>query len=300
MVLFRLTQSADGSLHVQRLPSTSAISVASIRATRENVPDLLVVGSNNRLTLYTHGLYEIPLHFYEETTAAADVDMDIDPNDDSLRTHGGVTAVQDVVQSSVTLCCTDGWKTRTSLNLITQDLLTSQALKVLSLSLPPELNFTLHHTFLILWSSKGNPTCEAVDFDFFSDALYEVFDLRDVVCPPNQSTEANSWRTLSSSRSYNQFREDPVLRGLKLPPRIDTRTIPRRSRPSHKYLAHVLQALHTLGEDLRFITHHYDSVLRLAPIICHIALVIAPGWADYWKRLCPDSTPCWPSPETTG
>ena len=140
---------------------------------------------------------------------------------------------------------------------------------------------------------------KVVELDCFFEALYEVFDLHDFA-PKNSSTEADSWLTLSTSSSYSRFREDPVLRGLKLPPAKSPTPIPRRERAPHKYLSHVLQALHTLCEDLRFDTHHYDSVLRLAPIICHIALVIAPGWADYWKRLCPDAIPCWPSPETTG
>ena len=304
LALFSLTHSEDKTLKVFRLPTLSAISVASIRATRHNVSDLLVVKPNKQLVVLTHGLRELPLEFLEETSNLVPdddsiMDVDAEANErlhNPLIGHGGVVSVQDEVLSSITLRCKDGWTARTNINLMPQDILTCQALHILAQFLPADSHYSLHRSFLGLWLSRGLQS----EFDCFTEALYKTFDLEysteaTVVAPQNCS-----WHTLFKSQSHSRFSEDPVLRKLIVPPNLDTPSPSRHLRKPHKLLAPVLLALHTLGEDMRFMTHRYEDLLRLAPIICRIALIIRPEWADYWKRLCPGVIPSWPSPTTTG
>ncbi|KAJ7050909.1 hypothetical protein C8F01DRAFT_1343574 [Mycena amicta] len=63
-------------------------------------------------------------------------------------------------------------------------------------------------------------------------------------------------------------------------------------------LAPILYAMHSMAEDLRLRIDHYKDLCRLAPVICRIALVVRPEWADYWKHLCPDAMTGWPHPST--
>ena len=65
-------------------------------------------------------------------------------------------------------------------------------------------------------------------------------------------------------------------------------------------LGPILYALHTMGEDMRLSPHRYEDLLRFASLICRIAIIIRPEWADYWKRLCPEAMAGWPSPAATG
>ncbi|KAJ3806574.1 hypothetical protein F5876DRAFT_80552 [Lentinula aff. lateritia] len=69
---------------------------------------------------------------------------------------------------------------------------------------------------------------------------------------------------------------------------------------SYNQLVVVLYTLHTLAEGMRLLVDRYPLLMRLAPVICRIAMYIRPEWADYWRRMCPDamfSLP-WPSSAT--
>jgi anaphase-promoting complex subunit 1 len=302
LAVFALTHAEDGSLKVSRLPSFSAISIASVRATRWHISDLLIVKPDHQLAILTHGLRELPLETYQETTASIpDDSMDVDAEaSNPLVEHGGVVAVHEALDSSATLCCKDGWTTRANIGLLPQDFLTCQALRILDVALPADLHFALHQAFLEIWSSRGLPTYGGVEFECFTQALYRTFDLEDLPESAAVSLENHPWIILSKSRSHFDFREDPVLKKLQVPLNPDTPRLARQSRKPHKLLALVLHALHTVGEDLRLMTLQYKTLLRLAPVICRIALIIRPEWADYWKRLFPDILSSWPSSATTG
>lgn len=271
------------------------MSATSLCITRGNVWDLLFVKPDHRLTILTHGTHELPVkahHQFLPVGQGGTSEIDNAPTWPS--NHNQVMSVVGGTTSTVTLEFNDGWKGVTTMNLLPQDTLTTRCLHILALTLPSELMFSLHQLFLQTWSSRHFTASDGIEFASFTDALYELFNL-----PIDKSQPTNDpWMQLGRSTSHDRFREDPALKGLRLPanpPRLSARD--KSSKP-HKLLAAVLYALHTLGEDLRLMTHNYRLLIRLAPLICRIALTIRPEWADYWKRLCPDAVEGWISPQS--
>ncbi|KAF8064115.1 hypothetical protein FPV67DRAFT_1420084 [Lyophyllum atratum] len=299
-LIFSLAPGEDNMLKTVPLPQIPALSVASLRMTRHNVWDLLVVKPDHQLTILTHGTHEVPIKLERPSPLVADVSHDISMQVDAglprpSVDHGEVVALQSGSLSTVTVIFQDGWKERTNINLVPQDTLTSQCLQILALTLPSEVLFPLHRLFLENWSSRSRATSDNVEFECLTESLFFFFQL-----PPQISPVIPShWAMLGTSSSHDRFREDPILKGLDIPP-TPSRIYPRpEAQKPHPLLAPVLYALHTLGEDLRLMVHHYESLVKLVPFICRIALVIRPEWADYWKRLCPDAIEGWPSPATT-
>jgi anaphase-promoting complex subunit 1 len=260
--------------------------------TRSSVWDLLVLKPDHQLAVLTHGNHELPIQV-DQVFRAGGRGTRTDANLPArIVHHDKIISVQGGSFSAATVVFEDGQKALTTINLVPQDFLTSQCLQILALTLPPEILFSLHRFFLEQWSSRSLSTCEGVEFECFTCSLYSVFDLDSEV----STRTSNYWPMLGSSTSHSRFREDPVLKGLKVPPSpTKLAGFERNSRRPHKLLAAVLYALHTLGESLRLMIHHYKLLVRLAPVLCKIALAIRPEWADYWKRLCPDAIQGWPS-----
>jgi anaphase-promoting complex subunit 1 len=291
--LFSLAPGDDNMLKASPLKELSAISAAPLRMTRENVWDLLLVKPDHHLAILTHGTHELPIEIHDPDVTMEKVSH---VEDEPLLpvNHGGVKAVQGGWKSTVTLEFEDGWKGLTTIDLVPQDMLTTQCLQILALTLPTELMFSLHQLFLQKWSSRHLMTSDGIEFESFKDALYEAFSLSNEKPQPIN----DYWTRLGRSVSHDRFREDPALKGLRLPPNPPRLHAQEKSSKPHKLLAAVLYALHTLGEDLRLMIHHYQLLTKLAPVICKIALTIRPEWADYWRRLCPDAIEGWSSSQT--
>jgi anaphase-promoting complex subunit 1 len=302
--VFSLT-SREGKLKAAPLSQMSSISAISMRATRDSIWDLLVVKPDHSLTILSHGLREIPLEIqresstntFDDTVMEVDADLSGDIFSIPIILHKAVISVQDAVFSSCTLVFDDGSKSRTTIDLVPQDALTCQSLQVLALTLPPEHSFALHAAFLKLWSLHGLTTSDCGQFEYFSTALCQVFDLDDRMC--EDLAGQGTWSRLSRSQSCCRFSDDQVFNSLRLPPQSFPPSPSHHNRRPHHNLAPVLYALHTLAEGLRLTVDRYDALLKLAPLICRIAIIIRPEWADYWKRLCPDAMTSWPSPTTT-
>lgn len=300
LILYSVSPTPDNRLEVTRLSQMPAISNAAIRATRHNVWDLLIVKPNHEAAILTHGTLEVPIEFNLSGASTPDDDesgMQVDQNiPDSLR-HP-LVSVKSGYYSTATLTFVGGLTRTATFSLIPEDSLTLQALQILALSLPHDMAFQLHTKFLSLWAAQGLRTSDAVEFDCLSSALISVFELDDPAQMAIQTKGHHPWVELADSPSHRRLREDPVLRVLKAP------NFPSFYRPlfhkRHSFLGPVLYALHTLGENLRLMVHGYKSVLRLAPLICRIALIIRPEWADYWKRLCPEACTDWPSSQSIG
>jgi anaphase-promoting complex subunit 1 len=286
------------TMEVAVLPQLPATSIASLRATREKVWDAIVVKPDGRLTLLTHGLREIPLQL-EGRVDRPDL-MDIDTGTASSGSGRKIIAVENAAFSALTILYNDGSKSRTSIDLIPNDITTSQVLQVLAQTLPASYCFSLHRTFLEIWSSRHYSMSDGVEFDCFEAALAHVFGLKDLAKSHPARDSSRAWQTMSLSSSHVRFSADPALARLKLPPCMEAPKPSRHPSKPHKMLAPILYALHTMGEDMRLVSHRYEDLLRLASLICRVALVIRPEWADYWKRLCPDAMVGWPTSATTG
>ncbi|KDQ54480.1 hypothetical protein JAAARDRAFT_209213 [Jaapia argillacea MUCL 33604] len=299
LAVFSVTKTEEMTLQAAPFHQRAAISAVPMRITRGNVWDLLLVNPDNSLVVLTHGVRELPilLEVGNLVETPAEAIMDLDRGDrrewDSSQHKKKIVGVRDPVMSSVTLVLDGGSHLRTAIDLVPQDVLTCQSLHVLALTLPAEYSFALHRRFLQIWSSRGLRTSFGTEFDCFAEALSLVFGLTGDLGTGSQS---NTWSSLSTSVSHVCFSGDSTLRGLELPPSVPyAPSASTLSRP-HELLAPVLNALHTLGEDLRLISHRYACLYHLVPLICRIARVIRPEWADYWKRLYPKATLGWVAP----
>ncbi|KIL60704.1 hypothetical protein M378DRAFT_26402 [Amanita muscaria Koide BX008] len=285
LLIFTLAYDGDGMLRAQPFGQWPAISVAALRATRPKVWDLVIVKPDGGLALLIHGVHELPIRVKEVKGR---------PTESIVGHHGRIVSVQATSASSLVLSYEDGYKARTTLDLIPHDFLTQSCLQTLAMTLPADYSFHLHRTFLEHWWLHGLSSSGRVQFACFTNALYQMLELK--VKPATVPND--SWQKLGYSRSHNRYRDDPALQQLVLPNSCPApRPIPTISKP-HPLLSVVLYALHILAENFRLLMHHYNLVVRLAPVVCRIALDVRPEWGDYWKRLVPDITDTWPSSAT--
>ncbi|OCH86063.1 hypothetical protein OBBRIDRAFT_890739 [Obba rivulosa] len=303
LLVFSVAQEQDQGLKVTSVATQSATSIAPVRATRFTVRDLLVRRPDGTLHILTHGLRELAVILARTRAPVTEgiAPMEIDDHREEAHTFlhpGEIVALKDAVGSSVTAMLSDGTQARATIGLIPHDDLTLQCLLMLTMVLPAEESFALHSRFLAKWSLADWATADGVEFQCFSSALYEVFQLPQE--PQALDAKAPAWMALHKTAAASRFREDTVLRKLQLPPPppvpvASTSSLKLAGKPHH-LLAPILNALHHVAEDMRLAMSRYHTLLRLVPVICRIALVIRPEWADYWKRLCPDALDVWPSP----
>lgn len=242
--------------------------------------DLLVVKPFGKLSLFTHGLREIPVEVdYSQTVIF------------KPEKHGAVVSLQDSQWGTVTLVHENGYKNQVTFDNFPQDKLVIECFQLIALILPSEITFNLHHLFLQKWSAQAWATTENVEFECFSSSLYAVFGLDF----EHQPEPDDPWLRLSASKSHDHFAEDPVFRLLRGPPNIPLARAAANRAPPHPLLAPLLYGLHTLAEHLRLLIPRQQDLLKFAPIVCRIAVAVRPEWADYWKRLIPTTMKSWPS-----
>ncbi|KAI0063298.1 hypothetical protein BV25DRAFT_1907082 [Artomyces pyxidatus] len=303
LLVLTVTTESDKTVTVDVVAESVAISAVSMPITRENVHDLLFVKPSGVLTAFTHGLREMNIAYNLEHVArhpawpvdpASAVPMDVDEADagrgSSTTASRKLIAVKHVVGSALTCVFDNGLEVRTTIDYMPKDVLTKQCLQVLAVTLPADWSYKIHRSFLIEWQSRSIDVTDGIEFECFCAALESVFELD--VLPQDPTAQSDAWERLSHSSSYSKLVDDPALSGLQLPPKTRS-SIPVALKRPHPYLAPTLNALHTLGEDIRLMVDRHQSVLRLAKLICRLAVIVRPGWVDYWKRFCPDATIGW-------
>ncbi|KAG6908477.1 hypothetical protein DXG01_004480 [Tephrocybe rancida] len=296
--LFSLSPGLETTLKAVPLTHIPAVSVTSLRATRDNVWDLLVVKPDHQLALLTHGIQEVPIQISSPMPIPAVDDSNMQVDTSLPVDHGPIVGIDAGYFSTATVTFFDGWKERVTIDLVPHDPLVTQCLQILSLALTSDYMFALHMTFLQRWSANGRPTANNADFVHFSDTVLSCFLLPRGSWP----VDNKPWSLLGLSPSHDRFTDDLALVGLEMPPNPLPRdpAVPSAEQTEpHFLMGPALCALHTLGENLRLMVDQYQSLIRLVPLICGIAKAVRPEWADYWKRLCPDAVPTWPSPTAT-
>ena len=288
LLLFALTSGEDRTLKVKPLGARPAFSATSLRATRSQIWDLLILKPDGGLVLLTHGTRELPIRIQEDKRRVLPSASAVD--------HGAIVSVQCTAMSSITVVYEDGYRAQITIDLIPTDVLTSSCLQMMAVTLPADYSFHLHRTFLEHWWSRGLSSSTSVQFTCFMNALYQMLNLK----TKSRPVLDDSWQVLGWSKSHQRYRDDPALQHFELPPSPCAQVSVLNSSKPHPILSVVLYALHILAENFRLLVNHYDLVVRIAPVICRIALIVRPEWADYWKRLVPDATVSWPSPSTTG
>jgi anaphase-promoting complex subunit 1 len=300
VTILSVTKSENHTVGVTQVGTHPAVSVASMRIMRSNIDDLLVVEPTGALTILTHGVQKynastvgitgVVPHFHSSVhhpNSAAPMEVD------DASTHllsNRVVALRDPIRSAVTIELLDRSISRATIDFIPKDLLTKQCLEVLALTLPSDWSFGLHVTFTDAWRSRRLSCNPGTEFECFKSALLTVLEIEPY--QKDQARNLNPWDRLAGSTSFHRLEDDIALSCLQLPQRPSLKVPPPRKRP-HPLLAPVLNGLHMLGEDLRLMVHRHEEVHRLAGLICLIASIIRPEWADYWKRFCPNVTSDW-------
>lgn len=277
-----------------------ALSIAPLCATRASILDLLIVRPHGSLALLTQGVHELPLNLSNNTDDEVLMDVDSLTGESALLR---VVSVHNPVASSVNVVFSNGLTFRITIDLISKDHLTQQCLVMLAMVLPGEMAFLIHSRFLSKWSAAGFASSDDIAFNAFCNSIYETFGIESAsaLAGVSEGDPSHPWCRLALTASASRFREDPVLKKLRLPHR--SAPLVSNSKPTskpHHLLAPVLNSLHHIAEDMRLMVFKHHSLLKLVPLICRIAMVIRPEWADYWKRLCPDAMAEWPSPAKTG
>lgn len=300
-------------MRITPLTQRPALSSVALRFSRDNIYDLLVANPEGDLTVLTHGLRE--WRIANNAISPADA-----TNPDTPGGGKRIASLSDANGSSVRITFADKTAMVTTFDCAPQDILTSQCLQVLAVTLPGEAAHDLHLLFTMKWVRRRRDCSEGVEFACFSEALGELFGLDLVwndkpltlasivaststssITSTTSSTPSTPWSrlaTISTTSSFSRYTDDPLLSsGFSLPPTPTHR--PQRissSRRPHPLLSPVLNSLHMLGEDLRLVVSRHAELVRLARLICSVARVIRPEWVDYWKRLVPAAMQGWVSP----
>lgn len=288
------TNIPDDAVTVTPRSSIPARYTVPLIATRPDVKDLLVLKTDNSLALLSTG-NEIPLQpvtLRTEATSNAAMHLDNPPNAfiRSLAHRNGI----------VTIDFLDGNSSYTSCLMIPRDPLTLEVLQIVALSLAEAVFAAVHVTFLSLWSDQSFRTSDGIEFECFTRALFYVCGMEQL----DRLTPNEPFNVLLTSPSHKRFATDVAFRmsGLELPratqPLLSTPGTYDTSSPQLQIIvAPVLYALHTLGENLRLRVDRYRDLRDLAGVICRLAMLVRPEWADYWRRLSPSSSESstWPS-----
>lgn len=294
--VFLLTvQEANKTVACSYLTTIDAVSVVPVGATRKEIWDLLAVKSDGSVTIFTHGLQQLPI-----ALASAQPRSAASEGKNTLVPIAGITSIKSACVSSVTLLCAGGETYRGKFDMLPRDRLVNQALQALSLIIPAKDAFTMHLEFLRTWSLRNFSTSSNLEFHALAYALIKTLDLGLSYPGGCDATVSTDWEEFfSRSNNVRNFQDDPALQHLTLPPRLRSRQFSLVAAKPNPLLGPVLYALHMLAEDLRLVVYRHDSLVLLVPLVCQVAHIIRPEWADYWKRLCPNIMPTWPAPSTT-
>ena len=254
---------------VTQLP---ALAITTIRGTRDLVADLLLLKPDGTLGLLVHGTSQLPLAV--EIPQGRSIKRPDNPR---------IVGLVHAVYSSVTLELSDGSVVRASLDLIPRDHLVCDCLVMLSLILPPDMFLMLHWSFLSQWAAKDYAFIIGVEFDILVTSLLQTLGFEAVEEPVKPCLTDDAWGQLVVTESSDKYQEDPILRKLQLPShRPDANWLKPANKP-HPLAGAVLHALHLVAEEKRVFVPSYEGLPRLTPLICRLAMVVRPEWADYWK-----------------
>ena len=242
LLVFAVERREDSTMGVKPVMHLPALTITTIRGTRDFVADLLLLKPDGTLCLLVHGTFELPLA--AKMPAIAQGRSTKKPN------GSHIVGLAHAVYSSVSLELSDGSIVRTSLDLIPRDHLVCDCLVMLSFVLPPNMFLTLHWMFLSKWAAKDYAFIIGVEFDILVTSLLQTLGLE-----TEESVDSclvdDVWGQLVATESFDKFQEDPVLRKLQLPGRRTSATWRKPVNKPHSLVGAVLHALHLVAEEKR-------------------------------------------------
>ncbi|KAH8112116.1 hypothetical protein DFH11DRAFT_1788437 [Phellopilus nigrolimitatus] len=294
----------DHKLKMQHVTTKSSVlSAVSIKATRRDIWDLLVLKRDSKLTIMTFDLLEIPVQVNPEASevSIADVSMRSFHDDGDLPmtlipNRPKIVALCDPLVSTVSLVYEDGSKSRLSVALVPSDEVMCRILQVLSVYCKSDDFFNIQNRFLRLWCDKHKSSLPAVQFDCFAEALLGNWGISwHSTEKPDEGSSSSPWVSLTSSPSHFRLRDDTALLNIIPPSKPPARLSASRelSRTDKISLHIILTGLHILGEEMRLAVHTHEPLLRLSTLTLRLAQLIRPAFSDLLKRLYPSSADGW-------
>ena len=295
--IFAVTHQADKSFKVVPRSVIPAISAVSLRATREEIADLLYVTPDGQLKLCAYGLQTCNIHLRrEDDTIAGTIDVSMgDANGDrSMRsfTEPKIVKIEDPVNSSVKIAYGDGKSVRLSTYLIPNYHLVQKILERLSVVLNETEFMAIAAAFLSSWTKAGRSAVSATQYECLENAILQCLGLNEEGSSMNVA--ATNWQKLSSSTSQFRLHDDTALLKLDIPTHVLRHRIIQPMVQYNSRLARLLlYVLQNVAGEMRVLVYERQDLFRLAPLLCRIAQTLRPELVDYWKRLFPTCADSW-------
>ncbi len=167
--------------------------------------------------------------------------------------------------------------------------------------LPAEFCFKLHHAFLLRWSAAVFSVSQGRTAEAIQLAILDVLNIPHET--PRSTNAQSAWTTLSTAMSLDGFLDDPALKKLQLP-QIRTSITPispnSYDAAANPLISPILLGLHLVAQNSMLDVHDHEQLSVLISLICKLALIVRPEWADYWRRLYPNAFDFWPALGDTG
>jgi anaphase-promoting complex subunit 1 len=290
LMIFLCSTTQDKRISVALHRRMSATSIARVNCLRQDVYDLLTISREHGPTILTYGLQPMPIRFSLAQPTG---------NVSAASTLCKAVRLSEDARCNIIVVIQDGSRWQANLDFDNGDDLTVACFRTLSMTLTAEAFFHLKVSYVRRWQDTARVIAHKQSFECFRSALSDT--LRFPIRATHQIKQDDSWSFLGYSTSRRRFVDDSSLGHLELPDRAEAQPqLPAKTRERpHALLGPALNSLHLLGEDLRQALSTEYLVYTLAPLLCDMALVIRPEWADYWKRTIPDVLDGWPCPLDT-
>ncbi|KAI5119343.1 hypothetical protein M0805_004020 [Coniferiporia weirii] len=301
----------DRTLKMTHLVSRSSVlSIVSIKATRLDIWDLLVLKSDSDLAIITFDLKEIPIQvgldkIRQNETSIADISMaDVYADGDLSMASAApdqlkIVALRDPLVSTVSLVLEDGSEARLYVSLMPTDPLVYSINQTLSTYCKTEDYFGIYKRFVQNWNNKHMSVFPDVQFDCMAEAILNNWVIEWYSTEnPHEEAALSPWDALTNSASHFRLRDDTALLNL-LPPSKPVQPLRARvelTRTDKQTLHVMLMGLHISGEEMRLFVHLYEPLIRLSTLTLRLAQLIRPAFSDLLKRMYPSSADGW----TTG
>lgn len=204
-----------------------------------------------------------------------------------VRSTNKIVALQDSIDSFVTLLYADKQTIRVSVHLSPQSPTVRSSFVALSQLCSASLLFDIRRRFLSAWGVLRHLGTHDEEFGCFAEAVTRSLGIE---VPLRVAHDDDAWAQMSKHPIHQQLLNDSALRGLRFPD-----TLSRRwpEFAVHAEMSRTLHALHLFAEELKVDGSRRHELTMLAPLLLRLGHCVGPDWVEYWLRNCPDVIDDW-------
>ncbi|KZT44107.1 hypothetical protein SISSUDRAFT_1085652 [Sistotremastrum suecicum HHB10207 ss-3] len=249
---------------------SSALSIAPIFSTRNDVADLLVVSPDHSLCLMTRGCERLQL----KTTLSKNIENPTPSAGSPVK----FVLIRDPTFTAVTVVTGDHQSYRAVLDFRNRDRLTRQCFLTLERVLSSRDFHRLFRTYLCF---RANYPRFSEEFEAFKASFVATFRPRD----DGEQTSGDSrdyWGQLMSQANTANLHPERTLRYLEFP--VKKIRAPRSRVAFDDKILRAITSLHVLAEGAKLSLRFRSDSFKLGAFIHSLASPQTPLWADYWGR----------------